>query len=83
MFEDGVEQIVLKPDNKFEEGLLGKMAERGRVSRMHLTGFYQGQHNWMDRSGTRDLILVLTESPEPIAPDPDSDSDPDAREINR
>ena len=60
--EDGREQIVLTPEGKTEEGILGKLHDGERQLSIYRGGFYACQGGWTREQRTPDsTILVLNE----------------------
>lgn len=66
--EDGLEQIVLTPENDTEKSILGKMHEGSRELMIHRGEFYACRGGWTRHaeSGVSSTIIVLR----PIKPAP-------------
>jgi hypothetical protein len=85
--EDGLEQIVLTPENLLEEGIVGKLGDSSREMSIYHGGFYACQGGWIRHSfgspysqrsrDEKSTIIVLRPKPLPSPiPEPGPVDDP-------
>lgn len=62
--EDGVEQIVLTPQNDLEKALLGRINHADRITEILRGEFYACQGGW-NRHGSGDSSTIIRLTPKP------------------
>ena len=57
--EDGLEQIVLTPDSKIEEGILGKLHDGRRSLSVVKGSFYECRGGWVRQSSDDKSTMII------------------------
>lgn len=57
--DDGVEQIVLTPENETERSILGKMHDGSRELAIHRGSFYACRGGWIRHGEAADSTIVI------------------------
>ena len=61
--EDGLEQIVLTPEGKTEEGILGKLHDGTRELSIKRGGFYACRGGWTRQRIDDDSTMIVLNKP--------------------
>ena len=62
--EDGLTQLVLKPETDFEKGVVGKVDKGLHTVRIYTGGFYKCEGGWNRHSGghyEEDSLIIVME----------------------